>query len=71
VARHRGDIGGGPKGRSNTSDAWWHHTVNVGSIWTPLRRLKVDPLLGSFGGCGRRDAAEVSVFESVAVSFHR
>jgi hypothetical protein len=48
--------------------------VNVGRILTPLRRLNVDPppswffLLAWFCG-GRWDAAEVSVFEAVAVSF--
>lgn len=43
------------------------------------RRLNLDPFssvesgplwLGLFGGCGRGDAAKVSVFESVPVSFH-
>src|SRR5262245_46099601 len=48
--------------------------VNVGPILTPYRRLKSDPLAVGFvvlaGFCGGRgDAAEVSVFEAVAVSF--
>src|SRR5258708_32073488 len=47
--------------------------VNDGRILTPFRRLKVDPLQvgrSSVFGSGRgRDAAEIAVFESVAVSF--
>ena len=38
----------------------------------PFASVESGPLLlGLFGGCGRADAAEVSVFESIAISFHR
>jgi hypothetical protein len=49
-------------------------SVNGGRILTLWRRLKIDPCMVVFDllvvGCGGRgDAAEVSVFEPVAVSF--
>jgi len=49
--------------------------VNAARILTPFRRLNFDPLGGLssvFGGVGGGgDAAEVAVFESVAVAFQR
>src|SRR6202040_2486182 len=61
------------RGISALRHAHAQETVNDGRILTPFRRLKVDPLLvdrSSVFGSGRgRDAAEIAVFESVAVSF--
>ena len=63
-----------PQAAPGVDGVTWAAYVNDGRILTLWRRLKIDPCMVVFNllvaGCGGRgDAAEVSVFEPVAVSF--